>query len=64
MLRTSSTAATMPSSQKWLAVATTTNTVSTGWASTHQRCRLELTRSTAQAISNAQPTCTDGIAAS
>ncbi len=54
----------MPSSQKWLAVATTTNAVSAGCASTHHRYRPGLTRSTAQAISSDQPTCTDGIAAS
>jgi len=45
-----------------LAVATTTNTVSAGWISTHQRYRLRLTVSTAQPTNNAQPTCTDGIA--
>jgi hypothetical protein len=54
----------MPSSQKWLPVATTTRTVTMGWASTSQRDRLLLTITAPKPTSSAQATCTDGMAES
>ncbi len=54
--------ATMPSSHQWLAVTTTAQQVSTGWATTNQRHRLLPATITATATSTAQPTCSDGIA--
>jgi hypothetical protein len=64
MAASSSPAETMPSSHQWLPVATTAHTVSTGWASTSQRHRLPLIPITATAMSSAQATWTEGIAAS
>ncbi len=64
MAASSSPADTMPSSHQWLPVATTAHTVSTGWASTSQRHRLPLIPITATAMSSAQATWTEGIAAS
>jgi hypothetical protein len=46
-----------------LAVITTTLRVSAGCASASQRHRLLVTRMSAIATSNAQPTCREGIAA-
>jgi hypothetical protein len=56
------TAATMPSSQKWLAVTITASVVITGYATASQRHRLRSVETTATATRMAQPTCTDGIA--
>ena len=53
-----------PSSQKWLAVATTTNEVVTRWATPSQPHRHGLTRHIHHATSAAHPTCTDGNAES
>jgi len=55
-------AATMPSSQKWLAVTTTARLVMTGYVTASQRHLLRTVPMTAIATRIAQPTCTDGIA--
>jgi len=55
-------AATMPSSQKWLAVTTTARVVMTGYATASQRHLLLRMLIIAIATRSAQPTCTDGIA--
>src|SRR5437588_4035821 len=60
--RASNTPATMPSAQKWFAVATTAIVVSTGCNSTSQRHRLLDTRITTNAINSDQATWTEGIA--
>lgn len=54
--------ATMPSSHQWLAVTTTAQQVSTGWAMTSQRHRLVLATMAANATSTAHPTCSEGMA--
>ena len=64
MAATSSPADTMPSSHQWLPVATTANTVNPGWRSISHRHGLVLTAITAMDMNTAQPTCTDGMAAS
>jgi hypothetical protein len=55
-------AATMPSSQKWLAVTITASVVMTGYAMMSHRQRLRSVVTTAIATRMAQPTCTDGMA--
>jgi hypothetical protein len=54
--------ATMPSSQKWLPVATTTTHVSTACATPSQRQRLVVERQTKNPTAADQAMCTDGIA--
>jgi hypothetical protein len=55
-------AATKPSSQKWLAVTTTTSMVRTGCNRINHRQRLGLTWMTARAIRQAHARCIDGMA--
>jgi hypothetical protein len=64
MTAASITAATMPSAQKWLPVATTTKTVTAGWSRISQRQRLRALVMTAQATRTDQATWTDGMAES
>jgi len=52
----------MPSNHQWLPVATTAITVTIGWATIHQRRRLVLNKTTPNATSTDQATCTEGIA--
>ncbi len=62
MAPTMSATATMPSSHQWLAVTTTTSTVSTGWARISHRQGLTPTRMVVTPMITAQATCTDGMA--
>jgi hypothetical protein len=62
--RPSNSTATMPSSQKWFAVTTTTSIVTIGCTTTTHRHRLMLTPTTATPTSTAQATWTEGIAES
>jgi hypothetical protein len=55
-------AATMPSSHQWFAVATTTMHVAAVWSNASHRQRLVLNITTPTPTMSAHATCTDGIA--
>jgi hypothetical protein len=54
----------MPSAQKWLAVTTTTRTVSTAWPAASHRHGLVLTATTTTPTRTAHATWIDGMAES